>query len=133
MVTTFFPECLLNKIEKRKLLKSLQCNLNEAVLTACDAEGDGDADRVISLNYVVYGSFPLVEKTIDDILPSTLTLYDLMQRIMTSIDGLTENETIELYSRDGYPLHNNCITNSGMLLLLTLCLFSVCTDLHAIC
>ena len=101
----------LTPIEKRKLIKSLKRDWDEFVLTADDEDGCV-VNSMVSLRYVVYSSPPCEEKTIDSILPTKFTLYDFMQHITTS---LADDETVELYSKDGYPLHNNCITNSGIL------------------
>ncbi len=67
---------------------------------------------MISIRYLVYGTSPLVENTIEDIMPKEFSLCDLNKSIAMSVN-LADEETIELYSIDGYPLHNNCITNSG--------------------
>ena len=54
----------------------------------------------------------IMQTDIKDIDPTTMTLLDINKRILEDAK-IPPEQTIELYSSEGYPLHNNEITNKG--------------------
>ncbi len=96
-------------IERRKILRCIKHDISTDEFTCVEEDL---AKEVTSLHYGVYETGNIEEKAIDIITPKTFTLLNLTERILSSLN-LKEHETVELYSKDGYPLHNNEITNSG--------------------
>ena len=55
----------------------------------------------------------IMQTVMKDIDPTTVTLLDITNRILKD-DKICPDHTIEMYSSEGYPLHNNEITNKGI-------------------
>ena len=96
-------------IERRKILRCIKHDISTDEFTCVEEDL---AKEVTSLHYGVYKTENIEEKAIDIFTPKTFTLLNLTEHILSSLN-LKEHETVELYSKDGYPLHNNEITNSG--------------------
>ena len=54
----------------------------------------------------------IMQTDIKDIDPTTMTLLDINKHILEDAK-IPPEQTIELYSSEGYPLQNNEITNKG--------------------
>lgn len=76
-----------------------------------------DQKFVISVYYVLCSgnlfSSNLEQTVIKDIDPITATLFDIIKYI-SDHSKIPQEQAIELYSSEGYPLQNNEITSKGM-------------------
>ena len=54
----------------------------------------------------------IMQTSMKDIDPATMTLLDITNCILEDAK-IPPEQAIELYSSEGYPLHNNEITNKG--------------------
>ena len=75
-----------------------------------------DQEYIIYVRYVLCSgdlfSDDIMQTEIKDIDPTTMTLLHINKRILEDAK-IPPEQTIELYSSEGYPLHNNEITNKG--------------------
>ena len=75
-----------------------------------------DQEYVIYVRYVLCSgnlfSDDIMQTDIKDIDPTTMTLLDINKHILEDAK-IPPEQTIELYSSEGYPLQNNEITNKG--------------------
>ena len=91
-------------------MKFIHRRCKDPAITELDDNGD-DLYSTVYVRCVLYNNDgDPVENTVSC---SQFTLLNLIQNFTDTLD-MPADHYIELYSQEGYPLHNNDITNHGI-------------------
>ena len=116
LLQAIFKYLGINELTKRRIWRLIHSTNTPSSFSFNVEIAQEDQESGIYVRYVLCDktlfSGDIMQTSINDIDPATVTLLDITNRISEDAK-IPPEQTIELYSSEGYPLHNNEITNKG--------------------
>ena len=116
LLQAIFKYLGINELTKRRIWRLIHSTNTPSSFSFNVEITQEDQESGIYVRYVLCDktlfSGDIIQTSINDIDPATVTLLDITNRISEDAK-IPSEQAIELYSSEGYPLHNNEITNKG--------------------